>query len=80
MQLLISRQKNHSLEEQLLELQRKLGEACKEREKSSETGQEHGDSLIKKLSRDLEMQNHLIDQLNDESIPAMGMECPSTNP
>lgn len=67
MQVLAAQKQASLLEEQLAELQEKLDEVCREQD-SPKTSQRHGDALTSKLQRDLEIQNHLIDQLNNEGI------------
>lgn len=68
LQLLAMQQRTRLLEGQVADLQQRLEQAG-EGQQSSEPDQGHGDPPTNKLYRDLEMQTHLIDQLNDESIP-----------
>lgn len=65
MQVLAAKKQTSFLEEQLAKLQGNLDEVCKGQD-STETSSRHDDVLVSKLQRDLELQNHLIDQLNDE--------------
>lgn len=65
MQVLAAKKQTSSLEEQLAKLQGKLDKVC-EGQDFTETSSRHDDVLVSKLQRDLELQNHLIDQLNDE--------------